>query len=373
MPRHRRRFDERTLFAILLLEFGIVLPLLSAFSAPSMPIVRADAPISARLAAPLPEGRQAKDGELFSNQLPVAAAAELPGATPSEPVATPPLPALDLAVPGPTITNTPEPLPLVGGATAAAVQVVPTLFPTQPAESQPAPPIAEAAPGEPSGGPPPILMYHYIRYVDAASDQLGYELSIAPELFDQQMAWLHQQGYTTMRMDAAARCVRGEASCPAKAVALTFDDGYEDAFTTALPVLQRYGLTATFYIISGFVGQPGYMSWEQIGVLRDARMEIGAHTVDHPDLVNEDPSVSEYQIVQSKADLEQHLGINIVSFCYPTGLYNWTVEEQTRAAGYLSATTTRWDGDYSDIMALPRRRISGGTGVDGFAAIVLGY
>jgi len=261
-----------------------------------------------------------------------------------QPLPTERAPELPLA----TLTNTPEPLPAV-------------------------PEPADGAPDTFAGGPPPILMYHYIRTVDQASDPLGYDLSIAPELFEQHMAWLHDQGYTTMRMDAVARCLRGEARCPARAVALTFDDGYEDAFTTVLPTLQRYSFTATFFIISGIVGQPGYMSWEQLAALRDAGMEIGAHTIDHLDLTSLDLAESEHQITQSKADLERELKIGVVSFCYPTGLYNAAIEEQVRAAGYMSATTTRWDGDYSDLAALPRRRISGATAVDGFAAIVQGY
>jgi peptidoglycan/xylan/chitin deacetylase (PgdA/CDA1 family) len=278
---------------------------------------------------------------------------------------TPALPVLPAAAPPEaTITNTPEPLTAVLGPVDGAAQQVPTLFPTL---------VGAEAPLDTVGGPPPpILMYHYIRSVDQASDPLGYELSVAPELFEAQMAWLHEQGYRTMRMDTVARCIANTA-CPAQAVALTFDDGYEDAFTTALPILQRYGFKATFYIISGMVGQPGYMSWEQLRTLLNDGMEIGAHTIDHYDLTTLDPAESERQIVQSKTDLEQQLGINVVSFCYPTGLYNWTIEDQTRAAGYLSATTTRWDNDYSDLMALPRRRIAGGTGVDGLAAIVQGY
>jgi peptidoglycan/xylan/chitin deacetylase (PgdA/CDA1 family) len=289
--------------------------------------------------------------------------------------ATPVPPALPAAAqpqpPQPTITNTPEPLAAILGPADAAAQSVPTLFPTT-VEGQGADQPAPAAP-EVAGGAPPILMYHYIRSVDQGSDPLGWELSVTPEQFEAQMAWLHEQGYRTMRMDAVARCLRGEAPCPANAVALTFDDGYADAFTTALPVLQRYGFTATFYIITGPVGQPGYMSWEQLAALRDAGMEIGAHTIDHFDLTTLDEGESTRQIVQSKADLEQRLGIAVASFCYPTGLYNWAIEEQARSAGYLSATTTRWDSDYSDLMALPRRRISGGTAVDGFAAIVQGY
>jgi peptidoglycan/xylan/chitin deacetylase (PgdA/CDA1 family) len=353
----------------MLLEFGVALPLLSAFSAPPGEPASPDTHTTVGLATAAVNITVPTNEESISEQVPLATTMAQPAPASGAPTATPPLPALDIAPTAPLIPSPEQQPPM---PTSAAPLPVPTLFPTVPADSQPPLP-AIPDPGEAVGGPPPILMYHYIRKVDPSIDQLGYELSITPELFDAHMSWLHEQGYTTLRMDAAARCIRGEIRCPAKAVALTFDDGYEDAFSGALPILQRYGFTATFYIISGFVGQPGYMTWEQVAALRDAGMEIGAHTVNHPDLVNEDPAVSEYEIVQSKADLEQHLGINVTSFCYPTGLYNWSVEEQTRAAGYLNATTTRWDSDYSDMLALPRRRISGGTGTEGFAAIVQGY
>jgi peptidoglycan/xylan/chitin deacetylase (PgdA/CDA1 family) len=220
------------------------------------------------------------------------------------------------------------------------------------------------------GAPPLILMYHYIRSVDQGSDPLGYELSVTPDEFNNQMAWLHEQGYIGVRMDGITRCMRGEAPCPSKAIALTFDDGYADAYTDALPVLKRYGMVATFYIITNTIGQPGYLTWEQVAALRDAGMEIGAHTLSHPDLTLLDWETAGFEIEQSKVELEQRLGINVTSFCYPTGLYNAAIEEQVRASGYLNATTTRWDNDTSDIMALPRRRISGGTALDGFAWIV---
>ncbi len=371
MQRQRPRLDERSLFALLLIEFGIIIPLLSAFTSPSVAPAAAG-PLRSTAGPLVPaQGRP---------QPPIAVRAEPNGLRPvliapppttlaavplvsEQQESTPVLPALPTAEPPPqaTITNTPEPLAAVLGPVDGAAKLVPTLFPTLVGAEAPLDTVA--------GPPPPILMYHYIRNVDQASDPLGYELSLAPELFEAQMGWLHEQGYRTMRMDMVARCI-ANAACPTKVVALTFDDGYADAFTTALPILQRYGFNATFYIISGLVGQPGYMSWEQLGTLRDSGMEIGAHTIDHYDLTSLDPAESERQIVQSKTDLEQHLGISVASFCYPTGLYNWTIEEQTRAAGYLSATTTRWDDDYSDLMALPRRRISGGTGIESFAGML---
>src|SRR5204862_1362473 len=134
------------------------------------------------------------------------------------------------------------------------------------------PPPAGPVPQPGAGAPAyvPILMYHYIRFVDATIDELGYNLSITPDDFAQQLAWLSEQGYTTVSMTTAQHCLRGEIACPPNPIALTFDDGYEDAYNTALPIMQRYSMHGTFYIVNSFVGQPGYMTWEQLAARRGA-------------------------------------------------------------------------------------------------------
>jgi peptidoglycan/xylan/chitin deacetylase (PgdA/CDA1 family) len=369
---YRRKAARRSmqrLFALGLLLLGVVLPFASAVLAPTK--VGSAATLSAALPTahvrvPTPQPAVmalaqtgAGDQSAAAEPQPVAVAATPESAVPT--VEPAPIQLATASSAEPTLTSTPIQLaPVEGGAVAP----VATLFPIAPAPAD--------APADPqsTGSPPPILMYHYIRSVDQGSDSLGYELSVTPDDFNSQMAWLHEQGYIGMRMDGITRCLRGEAPCPSKAIALTFDDGYVDAYTDALPVLKRYGLLATFYIVSNFVGQPGYMTWEQVAALRDAGMEIGAHTVSHPDLTLLDWETAGFEIAQSKAELDHRLGINVTSFCYPTGLYNGGIEEQVRAAGYLNATTTRWDNDTSDIMALPRRRLSGGTALDAFAWIV---
>ncbi len=287
------------------------------------------------------------------------------------PTAQPLPPARAIAVvatatpPMPTPTITPVPLPAI---VAAAPPPMPT--PTMTPVPLPAVPPPVNTGGEIAApGSIPILMYHYVRLVDRGVDPLGYELSVTPEHFAQHLAWLHDNGYTTVRMDQLTGCLQGATPCPAKSVALTFDDGYEDAYTTVLPLLQQFGFTATFYIISGRVGQPGYMSWEQLGALRDAGMEIGAHSVTHLNLTDLDMGMVANEVTQSKHDIEQALGITVTSFCYPAGHYNAAIEAQVRAAGYTNATTTRWDSDWSDILALPRRRISGDVDGSSFAWI----
>lgn len=205
-----------------------------------------------------------------------------------------------------------------------------------------------------------ILMYHYIRDVDPDEDELGYNLSISPELFEEHLIWLQENQYTPVRMDTLAACLRGEEACPERAVALTFDDGYEDAATIAFPILQRYDFPATFYIISGRVGQEGYMSWEQIRMLHEHGMEIGSHTISHPDLTLTDQDVLEKQLVQSRATLEKHINVPVQSFCYPFGFYDDATVEAVRNAGYTNAVTTYASRTFERMYELPRYRLIGG-------------
>jgi len=257
-----------------------------------------------------------------------------------------------------------------------------TRDPLAPPLSQPAPLLPTAPPALPQGftqAPPgqrpyiPILMYHYVRYVDPGADPLGFNLSVTPEQLGAQLAWLRAAGYEAVRMDAAAACVRGEGPCPARAVALTFDDGYMDAYTAALPLLQQHGYSATFYIVSGFVGQPGYMGWPEIRALRDLGMEIGAHTVTHPDLTSLGLDDMRAQVGQSGATIAAELGAPVLSFCYPGGRFNDTVAAVAREAGFTSATTTLPDGPQADPFALPRLRMSGDLTQEGFQWMVIAY
>ncbi len=218
----------------------------------------------------------------------------------------------------------------------------------------------------------PILMYHYVRSVDRSLDPLGYNLSVTPEQFAAHLEWLSREGYTTLRMDEVVACLAGRQSCPSRAVALTFDDGYMDAYTTALPVLQQYGFVATFYVVSGFVGHAGYMGWEEVRLLHEAGMEIGAHSVSHPDLTGLSHEQARYQIATSREQLAGVLGTSITSFCYPGGKFDATVAGLVQQAGYTSATTTMHSYYQYDYYQLPRVRVSGGLDRAGFACLVSG-
>ncbi len=108
-------------------------------------------------------------------------------------------------------------------------------------------------------------------------------------------------------------------------VSVTFDDGWTNQYTNALPLLQKYGLKGTFYIISGeLTDQPDYMSQQQVKDLYSKGMEIGSHTVTHPDLTTLSKAQVTNQMAKSQSTLQNLIGVPVTDFAYPFGAYNAT-------------------------------------------------
>jgi peptidoglycan/xylan/chitin deacetylase (PgdA/CDA1 family) len=215
----------------------------------------------------------------------------------------------------------------------------------------------------------PVLMYHYIRVNPNPYDRLGYNLSVTPADFATQMDWLARNGYHPITFSDLHSYLNGQLGLPSRPVILTFDDGYADFYTTALPVLRAHDFSAVAYVVSGFVGRPGYMTAAQVLEADRSGIEIGAHTVDHADLAKQSPDGLRYQLTASKASLEQLLGHPVLSLCYPSGKFNPTVATAAENAGYRDATTTRW-GSFRTLASRyiwDRLRISGGETLDQFA------
>jgi peptidoglycan/xylan/chitin deacetylase (PgdA/CDA1 family) len=218
----------------------------------------------------------------------------------------------------------------------------------------------------------PILTYHYIRVNPDRYDRLGFALSVTPSDFAAQMDWLAVNGYHPITTEDLYGYLQGARGLPSKPVILTFDDGYADFFTTALPILLSHDFRAEEYVVSGFVGQAGYMSAAQVKEADRSGIEIGSHTVSHANLATVSTGASWAQITQSKAFLEQLIGHPVVSFCYPSGKFSSAVASQVAAAGYHDATTTRFGYSHTmgDRYIWTRLRISGGEPLDQFAAAV---
>jgi peptidoglycan/xylan/chitin deacetylase (PgdA/CDA1 family) len=186
------------------------------------------------------------------------------------------------------------------------------------------------------------------------------------------MDWLAQSGYHPITTDDLYAYLAGDQGLPSKPVILTFDDGYADFYTTALPILRRHDFRAVAYVVSGFVGTYGYMTAAQVREADRSGIEIGSHTVSHANLASLSAGSVWTQITQSKLFLEQVLGHPVVSFCYPSGKFTSAVASAVAAAGYHDATTTRYGYSYTlaGRYVWSRLRVSGGEPLEAFAAAV---
>ena len=256
-------------------------------------------------------------------------------------------------------------------AAAPDAAATPTATPAPTATAGPAP-----TPTLPPGGQTdlvPILMYHYVRPDPGKNDPVGEDLSVSPGNFQAQMAWLARNGYHTMTVGELNRVRRHEIGLPTKPIALTFDDGYRDFYTAAYPVLKQYGFKATLFVITGFLGQPQYVTWDMVTEMdRSGLIEMGAHTVTHRDLPSLSAAAARNEIFDSKQTLETRLGHPVVSFNYPSGRYDDAVVALVKQAGYQIAVTTQggWARATENALLLPRVRVHGAVTLAAFAGML---
>lgn len=201
-----------------------------------------------------------------------------------------------------------------------------------------------------NSAPIPILTYHQIA--EAPPKGAPYRsLYVAPKDFAGQMALLALLGYRGLSMGDLQPYLRGERH--GRVVGITFDDGYVNNLTHALPVLQRHGFTSTCYAVSQLLGKTN--AWDiptgiaQVPLMTAAQLQqwvaggqqVGAHTRNHVHL----PEVSAEQCVQEivlgRQELETSAASPVAHFCYPYGDFDAKTVGAVGAAGFESATTTR--------------------------------
>ena len=173
----------------------------------------------------------------------------------------------------------------------------------------------------------PILYYHQV---------------LDGELFERQMVGLLDAGYAPVPLARLVRALRGMASLPDRALVITFDDGWESQVRVALPVLKKYRIPATFFVMPGFDDkEPGHLDRAGFRALVDAGMSVQSHTVNHADLprlIAGDLGAAQAETVGSRAKLLEFGGQDY--FAYPYGAVNDAVESLVRASGYRAAVTT---------------------------------
>jgi len=254
----------------------------------------------------------------------------------------------------------------------AACALAPAAGPSSPAAPTPGARAGQAL--SPDGSPAstisvPILMYHYIRVNPDPADRLGAGLSVKPDDFRSQMDWLAESGFHPVHLSQVHAYFDHGEPLPPQPVVLTFDDGYADFYSAALPILRAHGFRAVAYLVPGFLDTPGYLTRDQVRSLEANGVEVGSHTLTHPDLTSLHGARLVHEVADSGRQLADLVGHPVLAFCYPSGRWNQEVVDQVRQAGYLSATTTQegrehtWAARYT----WARVRVAGGEALPDFA------
>lgn len=257
----------------------------------------------------------------------------------------------------PTATETATPLP---PAMTASVTPTPSITPT----FTPAP---TATPTWVVQGPDhvmvPILMYHHVTAVPIGNGCVlnPDPLCVPPDKFDAELKLLRDWGYTTITTSMLVDAITNGASLPPHPFMITFDDGNLDNYTNAFPIMKKYGFTGVLYIVVNYIGQPNYLNVDQIKEMAAAGWEVGSHSETHQDLLA-NPDNMRTEIVQSRKDLEDRLGVPILTFAYPFGSTNSSAIDYAHFAGYIAAmgasgfTADQWT---SNLFVLQRCQIKG--------------
>ena len=183
----------------------------------------------------------------------------------------------------------------------------------------------------------PILTYHDIEVVSKG------RFAITAELFEQQLRYLKENGYVGVTPDELDRFLRYELPLPKKAVVITIDDGFKAAKTFAAPLLKKYGVPATFFIYTDFIGAgKNALTWDELRELKAQGFDVQGHSKTHSNLAVPPPNERsadraarlDAEIVATKQLMESRVGGKVDYFAYPYGGFDSEVVAKVKSAGY---------------------------------------
>lgn len=187
----------------------------------------------------------------------------------------------------------------------------------------------------------PILVYHSIAPHTNSQSAIQKYYDVAPESLEKHFRYLRDHGYTVIGLDFLADALMQTITLPPKPVVLTFDDGWENQFVHAYPLLKKYKYTATFFIFTHAIDRKSFLTWDQIKTMDAGGMTVGGHTRTHPFLPDiTDPVVLRREIIGGKSVVENRIGHAIGLFAYPYGHYNDQIIGIVKEAGYKAARST---------------------------------
>ena len=203
-------------------------------------------------------------------------------------------------------------------------------------------PVKQITPRSPAHVP--IVIYHSVRPYIKGESGTQDRYDITPELFDKQLNYLRDNGFTTITFNELADYFDNGTPLPVKPIILSFDDGWENQFIYAFPLLEKQKMVGTFFVFTNALNRGKHLKWDDVRTMKKAGMEIGSHTKFHPYLDNiKDSATLANEIEGSKKILEESVGTT-TAFAYPFGEHGTTTVMEVKHAGYRVARAIR-DGN----------------------------
>jgi peptidoglycan/xylan/chitin deacetylase (PgdA/CDA1 family) len=215
----------------------------------------------------------------------------------------------------------------------------------------------------------PILMYHSVSEQESDGRHPYFETTTAPKVFAEHMKFLKEAGYRSLTLnEAVSQIESGEQVCEPKVV-LTFDDGFQDFYTQAFPILQEHQFTATVFLPTTYIAEERRqfkrwhcMTWGEVREMRKSGIQFGSHTVNHRQLNVLEKHHVEEELRCSKETIEDQLGHPVESFSYPFAfpetdrVFTRILKDLLVAQGYKDGVTTVIGtfGAGNDVLFLPR-------------------
>lgn len=200
----------------------------------------------------------------------------------------------------------------------------------------------------------PVLYYHSIQKSGEN------ELMMDPKLFRSHLQWLKDNGYTSLTMEEFYNYIKYNTQVPEKSVVITFDDGYIDNYTNAMPIINEFDFDTTIFMVSDFVGNPNFLTESQLKELEKNKINIESHTANHLELAKLPKEKQREELQQSKDSLNNLLDEKIEYVAYPYGSYNDDTKNITREIGYKMgfSTDSGWASGDDDLFSIPRVYLS---------------
>lgn len=208
----------------------------------------------------------------------------------------------------------------------------------------------------------PIFIYHYVEYVKDKRDTTRQGLDVLPDVFEGHLQLLANTHYTTYFVKDIPDILKGVILFKPDSVVLTFDDGYEDFYTDAFPLLKKYNIKSTIYVVADFIGKKNYMTESQIREIVESNLvELGSHSMKHQKLTLMPINVARKEITDSKEKLEKRFNVKIQTFAYPYGTFSPKLIDLVKEASYSAGVSTVKGIDQSNNNLFFLSRVRAGT------------